>query len=197
MADGINAIGNLQGKVDANNQLLVALGSGSTLPNDIDVDAGTGTADAGVGGTLTISTTQAATGANTTETDLWTYSLPANTLSANNYGVRITAWGSPAANANNKIVRLYFGGTVVTSGSSTSGSNGWRMVAEVLRTGAATQVALGQTLQSSAAAATAPVTPAEDTTGAITVKMTGQNGTANAGDIVFRGAIVEFLRAGS
>lgn len=195
MAGGVNAIGNLQGKVDSNNQLVVAIGSGSTLPSDVEVGAGTGTADAGVGGVLTVSTTSAQTGANTNETDLWTYSLPANTLSANTYGVRVTAWGSLAANGNTKTVRGYFGATVVSTQGGGFNGTGFRHVFEVFRTGASAQVGQGGAWVNAGTAMNTPVTPAEDTTGAITIKITGTNGTANAGDIVFRGAMVEFLRA--
>lgn len=204
MANGINAIGNLQGKVDANNQLLVALGSGSTLPSDTDIDAGTGTADAGIGGVLTVSTTQNQTNAGVTEEDLWTYNLPANTLSANNYLVRITAFGSTAANANNKTVRLYFGGTLVSTSATVAANDGrWTHVADVYRTGASAQRAIGTAAMNAAGDASASTvrlnyaTIAADTTAAIVIKVTGQNGTASAGDILFLGARVEFLRAGS
>jgi hypothetical protein len=197
MADGINAIGNLPGKVDSNNQLLVALGSGSTLPNDIDVDAGTGTAEAGIGGVLTVSTTSAQTTAVTTEEDLWTYSLPANTLSANNYGVRITVAMSSASNANNKTYRVYFGATVVAVRGAVADNNHTTVFTiTVWRTGASAQKAIAFAVGTSTAATT-KTTPAADTTAAITIKATGQNGTASAGDVVFEWAMVEFLRAGS
>jgi hypothetical protein len=201
MADGINAIGNLPGKVDSNNQLVVALGSGSTLPNDIDVDAGTGTARAGVGGVLTVSTTSAQTGANTTETDLWTYSLPANTLSTDNYGVRISVTFTAAANANLKNFRLYFGATVVNDalGVSVGGGAGGTVLlhATVLRRTATTETAAGFRGIATSVNAYPASTPAENTANAITIKATGQNGTASAGDIVFQSALVEFLRPGS
>jgi hypothetical protein len=200
MADGINAIGNLQGKVDANNQLLVALGPGSTLPNDTDIDAGTGTADAGIGGVLTVSVTTAQTTAVTTEEDLWTYSLPANTLSTNGYTVRVTAVGTTAANATTKRIRLYFGGTLIADTSARASNNGaWKVRGEIFRISASAQGAVGENFITGGFGAdvNAYAAPAADTTSAITIKVTGTNGTANAGDIVFRGAIVEFLRPGS
>jgi hypothetical protein len=160
------------------------------------IKAGLGTATAGLGGVLTVSTTTAQTGANTTETDLWTYSLPANTLSADGYGVRITGSLSFAANVNNKTWRLYFGSTVVATNALGANGGSTRIGAEVFRTGASAELGMGYTLQSTSLN-TLHSTPAEATTGAITIKITGQNGTANAGDIVFRGAMVEFLRAGS
>jgi hypothetical protein len=172
------------------------------FPSGSDVYAGTGTAEAGVGGVLTVSTTSAQTGANTDETTLWEYALPANTLSANGYSVRVRAWGTYAANANSKSIRHYFGATqlhtVVTAGFN---NVGWSVEAVITRTGASAQTALGRYHTNDGAAGSqrfgAVTTPAADTTGAITIKVTGQNSSASAGDIVFSGAMVEFLRAGS
>lgn len=161
------------------------------------IPAGGGTGLAGIGGVLTVSTTQTQTGANTTETDLWTYALPANTLSTNGYGLRITAFGTKAANGNSVSARLYFGATEILLGSTSQSGVGWRLTGHVFRTGASAQLAEGKSLMGSTSITGTVTTPAADTTGAITIKMTGQNGSANAGDIVFRGAFVEFLRAGS
>lgn len=147
-------------------------------------------------GVLTVSTTSAQTAADTNETDLWTYSLPANTLDVNGRTVRVTAYGSYGATANNKTVKLYFG-AAVTSDSGTVAANGgnWKFVAEITRTGAATQIAsalrvVGGFATGSGNSLTAP---AETLSGALTIKVTGTNGTAAAGDIVFKGALVELL----
>lgn len=165
-----------------------------TSQGSTEIPAGTGSAFAGVGGVLTVNTTQAGTTAVTTEEDLWTYSLPANTLSANGKAVRITAFGTTAANANNKTIKLYFGSTVVAT-SGTSGYNGiaWTLTVPVIRTGAATQLGMGGVAVVGGSLGNSWSAPAETLSGAITIKVTGQNGTASANDIVFRGAIVEYL----
>lgn len=155
--------------------------------------AGSGLATVSVGGMLTVSTTQSGTGADTAETDLWTYSLPANALSANNKGVRVTAWGSYGGNANSKTVKPYFGTALVANTSASNGGS-WKLVWEVLRTAASAQIAGVQFMN----AVFSQVnfwsgTTAADTTAAITIKLTGQNGSASANDIVFRGAIVEYI----
>lgn len=158
--------------------------------------AGGGTASFLPSGFLTKSVTTASTPADTNETDLWTYSLPANTLDANAKGVRITVFGSYAANGNNKTIKLYFGATVISdSGAAAANGTNWRFDATVLRTGASAEVANVLRVIGAYAAGTgnSHSTPAADTTGAITIKMTGQNGTANAGDIIFRGATVEII----
>lgn len=148
-------------------------------------------------GALTVSTTSAQTGADTNETDLWTYSLPANTLSANGKGVRVTAWGNKAANANTVTPRLYFGATVLASASIVTSGAVWRITADVLRTGASAETAFATIMYAASGNDSNFVPsrpePAADTTAAITIKVTGQNGTASAGDIVFRGAIVELI----
>lgn len=152
-------------------------------------------AGANVGGVLTVNTTQAGTTSVTTEEDLWSYSLPANTLNANGRGVRITAFGSFAANGNTKTLRLKFGGSNIVSYAIATNNSGWEASGIVIRTGASTQLAGGNKLLTNSATllSSGIVTPAEDTTAAIVIKVTGTNGTASANDIVFRGAVVELL----
>lgn len=146
------------------------------------------------GNLITYSTTAAATAANTTETDLWSFSLPASTLVENGQAVRVIVHGATAANANTKTLRLYFGSTLVGSMSGAANNNTWSFQADVIRTGATTQQAnvLGF-LGTITASANAFTTPAETLSGAITIKVTGQNGTAAASDITFNAATVEFL----
>jgi hypothetical protein len=140
-----------------------------------------------------VSATQAGTAANTTETDLWTYSLPANALSADAKGLRITVYYQTAANANTKTTKLYFGSTVLASrAAADSGANG-QFVGEVLRTGASAQAGFVESKINTSVFATTYTTPAEATSGAISIKVTGQNGTASANDVVFKAAIVETL----
>lgn len=155
--------------------------------------AGGGSGSYTPGGKLTSNATQTGTDANLNEKDLWTYSLPAGTLNTDLQGVRITAWGTMGANANNKTFKVYFGATQIVALSTTANGSGWFATGVVLRTAAATQqagaslnIGLGTT-QSSATA------PAETLSGAVTIKVTGQNGSAVANDCVFRGATVELL----
>lgn len=156
---------------------------------------GSGSATATLAGVLTTNTTQAGTIADTNETDLWTYTLPANSLNANGKSVRIRVVGSTAANGNTKTVRLYFGGTVIrTIVNGASNNETWGADALVVRTGAATEFATTHSIV--AGTPTIVITaagPSADTTAAIVIKVTGQNGTASANDIVFRAALVECL----
>src|SRR6266540_5299688 len=66
----------------------------------VSVQAGSGTALAPINGTLHITASAAGvcTAADLLETDVWTYTLPANTLTATSRGIRVTAYGTTAAN---------------------------------------------------------------------------------------------------
>jgi hypothetical protein len=145
---------------------------------------------------LTTSTTQLGTGANTTETDLWTYSLPAGHLSINGHAVRVTTWGTFGANANTKNVRIYFGATVLGLFTTTANGLAWRASGMVLRSGASSQFGYADQAVDLGGSNTQVrlTTPAETMANAITIKITGQNGSAVANDIIFRAAIVESLK---
>lgn len=187
-------------KANALGDLAVQEGDDSAaanLANDVDVRAGTGTAPAGLGGVLTISTASAQTTAVTTEEDLWTYTLPANTLSANNYGVYCRIWYRTAANANSKAVRVYWGGTALDTYTAASNDQIVVIDVEVWRTGASAQRTFYELEAPSAGARNTTATHTKDDTAAQIIKFTGQNGVASAGDIVFLKAHVSFLRAGS
>lgn len=170
-------------------KFLAALGSGTPK-----VVFGSGQTEGSVSGVLTVSTTQAATIADTNETTLWSYSLPANTLSANNKGLHIYAVGTYAANGNAKTVRLKFGSTNVNGTGGSPNGGAWRIDAYIYRTGASAQLATGEHGSNTIGYGNLQLTtPAEDTTGAITIAVSGQNGTASASDIVFRSVVVRVL----
>ena len=136
------------------------------------------------------------------EDDLITYSLPAATLGVDGMGVRVTAAGSFAANANNKLVKMYFGSTSLTTWATAPYNNvKWRYVAEIIRTGAGAQIASSQFVSTggSGGHTTFPdhvrvgtTTPAETLSGAVTIKCTGE-ATSND-DIQQLLLLVELIR---
>jgi len=144
-------------------------------------------------GVLHVNTTQAATIADTNETNLWQFTLPANSLNRDGVGLRITVGGTLAANANNKTLKLYFGATQLTALSSTASGSGYRMSGLVFRTGAATQRANGDVYVGLGTFNVVQTSPAETLSGTVLIRMTGQNGVASANDIVFNEAVVECL----
>jgi len=133
----------------------------------------------------------AASNVNTGETDLITFSLPANTLAVNGQKVRITVGGSLASNANAKTIKLYFGSNVLVTDNGTINGGGFRLTAEVVRTGAATQVA-NSTSMMLRALLNGSTNPSETLANAITIKATGQSGV-QSGDITAKYMIVEWL----
>lgn len=196
------AIGSLYGRVDTNGNLYVV--ADPTVPaafgNLSTVAVGTGTATAVVEGTLFTSATPACTIADTNETTLITYTLPASALSANGRGVKITAFGTFGTNANTKQVKVYFGTAGVDQpGASTSALSNvpWFSNSVVLRTGAATEVAAGYQFYSgfagAAAITTAGMSLTENTAAPIVIKITGKNSIASAGDVCASGMIVETI----
>jgi hypothetical protein len=142
-------------------------------------------------------TTSTGTGANTTETALATFSLPLQALNANGKGFRFRAWGTTAANGNNKTMKAYLGSTVLASTGTIALNDGkWVLDCEVIRTGAAAQVIRGRASHKDGSLEADNYTVAtgtEDETTALTVTMKGTNGTAAANDIVLKGAVLEVM----
>lgn len=136
---------------------------------------------------LETNVTPVGTGADTTEDNLMTYSLPANTLSTNGMGVRVTALGVGVNTADATTVRAYFGSTLLgTLVLTASQVNSWRAEFEVFRTGAATQVtgctiSNGGTAQASQTTAN---TASATLSGAVTLKFTGQRASSSVANSV-------------
>lgn len=163
------------------------------VPSLTTLQAGGGAETFTPAGVIEVNITPVGTDANLTEKDLWTYQLPANTLNANGRAVRISVYVETADNANTKTVRLYFAGISLGAAVSTAGE---KLVASyiVVRTAPASQHGFGTWAKSGGGGTGSwAASPAGDTTAAITIKVTGQNGTAVANDVVFRAAVVEVL----
>lgn len=158
---------------------------------------GTGGAVASTNGTLATSVVTASNTSVGAEDNLVTYTLPGNTVLATGQGVRITAAGTFAANANAKSARLYFGGTVVATTTAVTGTPNnlpWRLSADVLRTSTTAQVAGGVIGVAAIAAWYVLLTaPTETMSSPIVIKVTGLSATA-AADVTQRLLIVESIR---
>lgn len=144
-------------------------------------------------GVISVNTTSTGNGADTTEDTLLTYSLPAKALSANGKGIKIRAWGTTAANADNKTMKLYFGSEVIATATAATNNKNWFLELEVFRTGASTQVVWGQGQVDTTNVTPYFATGAETDTAAIVIKVTGQAGTGNANDVVAKGLVVEVM----
>lgn len=132
----------------------------------------------------------------TVETDLATYSLTAATLGTNGAAVRIRAFGQGAANTNTKTLKIYFGATVVTTVAfATATYLAWEITAEVKRTAAATQIAIGvANVHLYGGLSVTYTTPAETLANAITIKVTGQSSAAS-NDLTLKSFSVDYVPA--
>lgn len=132
-------------------------------------------------------------GADATEDTLFTYSLPANSFDANGRGVRITAWGTLAANGNNKTTKIYWNTTNLSSGVLTLSGVSWKMQAEVHRSGSNQQVAVMNAQFGGTVINPSVTAPTATDTGAIVIKVTGQSGSSAANDVLAYAMRVEYL----
>jgi hypothetical protein len=141
------------------------------------------------------SAAQVATAANTTETTLATVTIKAQSLTVIENGFKIKAWGTFAANANTKTLRVKFGSTTLIQNDKTTAPNGVDWMVEVyilyrsnnvMSVSAQMQVdCVNQTPNS--------VVVGEDDDTDLDFKITGQNGTASANDITKEGIVALHL----
>jgi hypothetical protein len=163
--------------------------------------AGTGSGSAQVSGVINVNTTSVGNVGGGTD-DLITYSLPANTLSANGKALRITAGGTynDTTSAGTLQITLLFGGTTLATmtGPAAAVAGHWRVQAEVIRTGAATQIGMSAITARPTTAATAQsvvttaTAPGETLSGAVTIRCQAVAGVNN-NDIVQTFLLVEVL----
>lgn len=144
-----------------------------------------GTTGRNVQETAGVSVTSVGNGADQTEDNLQSLSLPAYSLRDNGDCIILTAYGRTGANGDSKDIKLYFGSTVVASAlASTANAKNWYAYAEIYKTGAGAQVAFGYMQVDATAGAIQRSTPAETDTAAITVKTTGKENTASTANSI-------------
>ena len=132
-----------------------------------------------------------------TEDDLFTFTLPGNTLATDGQAIRVSGLCTFGANGNTKVLRGYYGTTAVTIVNAAVNVAAAQGLYEfyILRTGVGTQVLQGSCGVSAAGAAgdvyLGSVAGTEDETGDLVVKITGQ-GTAD-NDVGAYNFLVEVL----
>lgn len=136
--------------------------------------------------------------ADATDDTTFQYILAANQFAgfAVGSGIRVTSWGTSAANVQNKTFKIFFGATTaISSGVVTINAKGWIARATILRAGVSTQRICGEAVSDAAVIATNVVDGAIDETAAITVKVTNASPTSSsANDLLTKGFCVEALR---
>lgn len=139
---------------------------------------------------LKVDLTSAGNGADQTEDTLRSYSIAANTMGTNGVqGFRIRAFGVTGASGDNKVVKLYFGSTSVSSGTITDNAKNWFFDMTVWRSGASTQVVVCEVQHDTTANAPTVTTATETETAAILVKVTGQDSSASTANMVILKAL--------
>lgn len=149
----------------------------------------------GVQSILRLSVQTTATGnVGTGEDNLRTFTLAGGAFSANGQGVRITAWGTYANNANAKTLKLYFGSQISSQALTANEAGDWEFTALVFRTASNAQDYKVKFIQEGTTDVTdlAVGTLTETDANSITIKCTGEATTNN--DIVQEGLLVELIR---
>lgn len=149
-----------------------------------------------LGGLLTSNVT-AVGNVGTGEDNLITYSLQKNTMLTIGDRLEIVAFGTLAANGNNKTIKLYLGSTqLFSTGAVASNAKDWVLIANIIRTGSATQECItsfnGDTVL--VTQTSDYVSGTEDFTTALTIKCTGE-ATSND-DVIQKGLTINLYPAG-
>ena len=129
-------------------------------------------------------------------TDLASYTMFADALGNNGDYIDIEAWGTFAANANAKQIRLYFGTSVIFNSTSlVLNAGSWYLKAKVIREQEAAQNAISSVLSSNTTLVptTELTNTSEDDGAAIIIKTTG-TGVATD-DIIQRGMTIKWFAA--
>lgn len=127
----------------------------------------------------------------TAETTLSSYVIQPNVLAKDGYNLEIKAWGTFAANGNNKEIKLYFGNTVIyDTGIHATNSGTWNFNATVVRTGTSAEQAITSFASSNATTPSSSsfIQPTEPLSATVTIKVTGK-GTSN-NDVVENGLLI-------
>lgn len=139
--------------------------------------------------------TSASTTAVITEETLQTRTLPANSFTKPGKKLKFQAWGTTANNANTKTLRVKFGSTTIFSRNmTTSAANNWSVEGYIIETGSNAQTyVITSVWDGSTQVTPSRGTSTQTTSSPITFSVTGQNGTASAGDITCSGLILEAI----
>lgn len=132
----------------------------------------------------------------TGEDNLIGYTMPANTLGTNGDYIEIDAFGTMAANANNKQLKLYFGSTVIYDSTSLAVDDAdFSINCKIIRTAESSQKCIINIMSNNATLPTTSIytTTTESTSGSITIKCTGEG--VSDDDIVQEGLLIKWFPA--
>jgi hypothetical protein len=173
-----------------------------TFDEPIGQVAGSSAVSAKLGGIIYASSTTTGN-VGTGEDTLYTQSLPANILGANNESIEFYFVGQTAANANVKRFRVKYGSTTIidSGGSATPNAKEWAIQGKIIRVSATSQVVhaslyVGSNSDLATTVSTFNTTTASETlSGAVSFTITGEASTTN--DIQVLGGSLKWLPAGN
>jgi hypothetical protein len=154
---------------------------------------GGGVATNGVSVVYKSMTTTGASGSS--ETTLFSYTLPAGTLGTNGESILIQSAGSYATSVNSKTIKFKFGGTTVSTGAlAITTTAPWWLEASIIRVDATNQKIIVALITGSSTQLAEAVysTATETLSGTVTISITGQGGATN--DVV--GEFVKMKKEG-
>lgn len=171
------------------NKTLSAVNSASTI-----------TIGGGSGATTTIGKANSAVAgsgignaAGTTDTILFTYSLPAGSFNGANY-IRVTSAGLFNSTSNNKNIKLWWGNTNISSGLVTNNTGAWNTEILIGRNGSNSQIVSGKMLCGSTVIPCILVSDTRLDASPTTIKTTGASPTSGtANDVLAYQFLVEFM----
>jgi hypothetical protein len=178
-----------------------ATGTALTVTNNATIGgnlAVTGTIAArGTTTALNVNTTPVSTGADTTEDTLFTYTIPANTLSAVGDTIHVMAKGICLASTDSKQTRLRLNGVIVASLiNNLAAQTTWIMEVWITKTGASAQSVTSLIVSATNNVVSANAQQTITDTAVITLTVTGQNTTAaTAASITAQHLLVSVMRA--
>jgi hypothetical protein len=156
----------------------LAVGLTSVNANILGIEAGTSSNDAAVGGVLYVDSGTNANG-TTVETDLSTYTVPANTLAVNNQSLEFEAYITLTNNANTKTIKLYFGTDTWTMPTIGGAASTLYVRGRIVRTGSATQDVFYTASLNNTAPTNVFSTATRTLSGTVVLKFTGQSNSAS------------------
>ncbi|KRC82396.1 glycosyl hydrolase family 28-related protein [Sphingomonas sp. Root241] len=125
------------------------------------------------------------------ESQLWSFAIPADTLTTDGQQLRLRIWGKTNDNANGKNLRLYLGNTVVfESGPVAADNRDWAIDLTLLRDSATTARTVAEGVYNAAPVVNC-ATISAGFGASLELKATGQGGAT--GDLLLQGASLKLV----
>lgn len=150
------------------------------------------------GGSVNVDATNFANTDGTEQTAL-TLAIDGSTLINDGDYLEFDIWGVTGVGPTTPIVRVKWGATTLITGfMDSTAANGWRATGKIIRTGAATQVGVGEFRDKAQGVLELLETAAGETlSGSVNLVVTIQDGVGTANSIHYKGSTVKWFPAAS